>query len=77
MSIPNNLPLLATISPSSKSLNLISTFIFFKIKVALSCSSDFWVLLLVLVVLVVEHVVLIELRIVSVMDHGGVKVGSC
>jgi len=35
----------------------------------------FLVLLLVLVVLMVDQVVLIELRIILVMDHGGVEVG--
>ena len=35
---------------------------------------EFWFLLLVLVVLMVDYVVSIELRIILVMDHGGVEV---
>jgi len=36
---------------------------------------DLWFLLLVLVILMMDHVVLIELRVILVMDHGGVEVG--
>ena len=35
----------------------------------------FLIFLLVLVVLMVDYVVLIELRVIFVMDHGGVEVG--
>ena len=39
-----------------------------------SCSLNFWFLLLVLVVLMVDYIFFIELRIILVMDHGGVQV---
>jgi len=35
---------------------------------------EFLVLLLVLVILMVDYVIFIELRIILVMDHGGVQV---
>ena len=38
-----------------------------------SCSLNFWFLLLVLVILMMDHVVFIELRIILVMDHVGVE----
>jgi len=38
-----------------------------------SCSLNFWFFLLVLVILMMDHVVFIEIRIILVMDHGGVE----